>query len=440
MILQRLKHFSQKQKDVIKTISLGNLLEWYDIYSYGFQADIIAEKFFGFFPSHYSLISAFALFGIGSIIRPISSTFLFGRLADHNKSKTTGPIAWLSRKLGFGRQPVFLFTIALTTLATFATGCLPTYESWGWRATALIIILRVLTSIGLSGEYTGAMCYLYENSYPFNARFVTSWTGVGNQVGGVVGILETLMVMLLASTRFEHSYGWRLSFWMGGFLGVVIFLFRTRLSETPLFEAIEEKDKFDQETSLQIIRRNSKKIFLGIGYGVINASTYYFLALYLPMFLIKELGVGEVSSLLCLLFLLTTTTILIPWFGRFGDKFSNRMLLISSVTIIITLLLPAYYAIIGKNILLIAIIGVIYLFPVSCITALLGFYLPNLFSTNERFTCVGCCWNIADAVVGGLTPTILLALQLFMSLPSAICFFILLTGLISAGCYTKIRG
>jgi MHS family proline/betaine transporter-like MFS transporter len=436
MFKTKINDLSQKQRDVIRTISCGNILEWYDVYSYGLQAPVIAKNFFNFLPEEFALLCALILFGLGSVIRPFS-VLLFGKIADHNLSENRCFIK-LANLIGIGRKPTFVLSIILTTIATCLTGCLGTYNSWGITAPILLIFLRILTSIGLSAEYTGAICYLYENSYPLNARSVTSWTGVGNQLGGMIGILESLLFALFASVPFIESWGWRISFWMGAVIGIFIAFLRIKLSETPLYEAIEERNKFDHETSFKIVKTNFQKIWLGIGFGVINASTYYFLAIYLPTFLVRELGIKEIMSNCASLFILFISTVLIPIFGRIGDKYSNKTLLIRSVAFMLLLLPAVYYSIATKKLILLCIIGIIYTFPVSCITALLGFQLPRLFRTDVRFTCVGVSWNIADAIIGGLTPAILMLLQLLMNSSGSLCIFILLTGIVSMCCYTKI--
>ncbi len=92
-------------------------------------------------------------------------------------------------------------------------GCLPTYSQVGNYAPWLLVALRLIQAIPAAGEVPGTICYLYEyaNQYATqaNRRFMTSWSGVGNQIGAIVDIIETLLMDSLTSHEFMMTWGWR---------------------------------------------------------------------------------------------------------------------------------------------------------------------------------------------------------------------------------------
>ena len=60
---------------------IGNVLEWYDFAVYAYMATIIAKKFFPAQDEITSLLSTFAAFGVGFVVRPLGG-IVIGRLGD----------------------------------------------------------------------------------------------------------------------------------------------------------------------------------------------------------------------------------------------------------------------------------------------------------------------------------------------------------------------
>ena len=55
-----------------------------------------------------------------------------------------------------GRKATFLITILLMGASTFLVGLLPSYETIGWPAPVVLILLRMAQGLALGGEYGGA--------------------------------------------------------------------------------------------------------------------------------------------------------------------------------------------------------------------------------------------------------------------------------------------
>ncbi len=90
-----------------------------------------------------------------------------------------------------------------------------------------------------------------------------------------------------------------------------------------------------------------------------------------------------------------------------------------------------------KNIILLSIIGGLFLIPISCISALIGYILANLFPTQVRFTGTGITVNLGDGIIGGFTPAIAILLMELIGLQSAFCWYIFLCATISLISYAK---
>src|SRR5215831_6691817 len=61
--------------------TIGNVLEWYDFGVYGYFATTISQLFFPGEDKTISLLKAFAVFGVGFVMRPVGSV-LFGIYGD----------------------------------------------------------------------------------------------------------------------------------------------------------------------------------------------------------------------------------------------------------------------------------------------------------------------------------------------------------------------
>src|SRR5256884_9725417 len=101
--------FSQGEKRVIFASSLGTVFEWYDFYLYAILAPFFAALFFPPGNETAALLSAFATYAAGFLVRPFGA-IIFGRIGDL-----------------VGRKYTFLVTIMVMGASTFAVGLLPTF-------------------------------------------------------------------------------------------------------------------------------------------------------------------------------------------------------------------------------------------------------------------------------------------------------------------------
>src|SRR5437763_11088971 len=117
---------NKEVRKVIFASSLGTVFEWYDFYLYAVLAPFFAALFFPPGNDTAALLSAFATYAAGFLVRPFGA-IIFGRVGDL-----------------VGRKYTFLVTIMVMGGATFAVGLLPTFASIGWAAPVLLLMLRLL--------------------------------------------------------------------------------------------------------------------------------------------------------------------------------------------------------------------------------------------------------------------------------------------------------
>ena len=145
----------------------------------------------------------------------VSSAYLVGAVA--------GAVifGWLTDRLG--RKRLFFITLALYLVATASTAL-----SWNLWSFALF---RFLTGAGIGGEYTAINSAIQE-LIPARYRGWTDLVINGSfWIGAAAGAAAS--IILLDPAVLPPDWGWRLAFLIGAMLGLVIFLMRMWLPESP---------------------------------------------------------------------------------------------------------------------------------------------------------------------------------------------------------------
>ncbi|MEZ5737613.1 MAG: MFS transporter [Novosphingobium sp.] len=133
---------------------------------------------------------------------------------------------WLTDRLG--RKRMFSMTLGLYLLATAATAFawdLPSYAA-----------MRFLTGAGIGGEYSAINSAIQE-LIPARRR---GWTDLAINGSFWVGaaMASALSIVLLDPLLFSPDFGWRLAFFGGALIGLVILWLRRFLPESPRWLAI----------------------------------------------------------------------------------------------------------------------------------------------------------------------------------------------------------
>jgi MFS family permease len=128
---------------------------------------------------------------------------------------------WLTDRIG--RKKLFFITLALYLTATAATAL-----SWNVASYALF---RFLTGAGIGGEYTAINSTIQE-LVPARYRGWTDLVINGSfWIGAAIG--ATSAIVLLDPALIGPDYGWRLAYLTGAALGLVVFVMRMWIPESP---------------------------------------------------------------------------------------------------------------------------------------------------------------------------------------------------------------
>src|SRR5215217_6209778 len=128
---------------------------------------------------------------------------------------------WLTDRLG--RKKLFFITLALYLVATAATAL-----SWNLWSFA---VFRFLTGAGIGGEYTAINSTIQE-LVPARYRGWTDLVINGSfWIGAAIGAVAA--IVLLDPKLLAPDIGWRLAYFIGAALGLIVFVMRMWIPESP---------------------------------------------------------------------------------------------------------------------------------------------------------------------------------------------------------------
>jgi MFS family permease len=321
----------REEKRVIFASSLGTVFEWYDFYLYAVLAPFFAALFFPKGNETAALLSAFAAYAAGFLVRPFGA-LVFGRIGDL-----------------VGRKYTFLVTILVMGFSTFAVGLLPTYASIGWAAPFLMVALRLLQGLALGGEYGGAATYVAEHAKPGRRGYDTAWIQTTATLGlflalAIIGICRFSGVMTTAQFA---DWGWRIPFLFSVILLIFSVYIRLKLNESPVFQRMKAEGKGSKAPLTESFLRypNNKYVLLALlgataGQGVV----WYTGQFYALFFLTITLKVDGVTAYTMIAIALLLGTPFFIFFGWLSDKIGRLKIILAGCIIAAVTFFPLFQA------------------------------------------------------------------------------------------------
>ena len=321
--------FKPEEKRVIFASSLGTVFEWYDFYLYATLAPFFAALFFPKGNDTAALLSAFATYAAGFLVRPFGA-LLFGRIGDI-----------------VGRKYTFLVTIVVMGAATFAVGLLPTYEAIGWWAPIMLVSLRLAQGLALGGEYGGAATYVAEHAAEHRRGYDTSWI----QTTATLGFFLALIVILACRTGMEAkdfaTWGWRIPFLVSLILLVFSVYIRLKLHESPVSLKIKAEGQTSRAPLTESFAKwdNAKIVILALlgataGQGVV----WYTGQFYALFFLIITLRLDFQSAYILIAISLVLGTPFFIFFGWLSDRIGRKNIIMAGCLIALVTYFPLFKA------------------------------------------------------------------------------------------------
>ena len=134
-----------------------------------------------------------------------------------------------------GRLSVLFGSILMYSLANLANGFVQNVEQYAW--------LRLIAGIGLAGEL-GAGITLVSESLPKEKR------GYGTMIVATVGVSGAMLAYWVAE---GSGLNWRIAYFVGGGLGLLLLLLRVSVFESGMFQQVQAQS--------EVVRGNFVSLF-----------------------------------------------------------------------------------------------------------------------------------------------------------------------------------
>jgi len=320
---------TRDEKFVIFASSLGTVFEWYDFYLYATLAPFFAALFFPSGNDTAALLSAFATYAAGFLVRPFGA-LIFGRIGDL-----------------VGRKYTFLVTIVVMGAATFLVGLLPTFNQIGWLAPVLLVTLRLCQGLALGGEYGGAATYVAEHARPNDRGYATSFIQTTATLGFFLALVVIGLCRVYMEAKMFAEWGWRIPFLVSLILLIFSVYIRLKLNETPIFQRMKEEGKGSRAplTESFLHYPNNKYVALALlgataGQGVV----WYTGQFYALFFLLITLKLDFVSSYTLIALSLVIGTPFFIVFGWLSDRIGRLKIILAGCLIAAVTYFPLFAA------------------------------------------------------------------------------------------------
>lgn len=369
---------------IVLLASLGGTLEFYDFVIFGVFARDIAQAVFPASSPIVSLMASFAAFAAGYLARPLG-----GIVLAHYGDR-------------YGRRRVFLWSVFVMSGATLGMGLVPEYAQIGVAASVLMVVLRLIQGFCLGGELPGALTYVVETA-PRIAPLVCAVVFACVTMGVAAATGVSLSVRTLLDPELVPAYGWRIAFILGGLGGVLSFVLRRSLEESPEFERM--KALASRKPFGELLQTHRAQVLVGCA---MLAGTACFTGLFfshLPAYLSGVLDYEPRQAVLAQTVGVIAAAAGILFTGWLGDRVPPRYLLRLGVGVLLVFAYPFYAALAAHSVnltLLLSIAG----FCAGLTNGSFAVLLTDLFPTRIRFTGVALVFNIGFTIFSGTAPLV----------------------------------
>ncbi len=376
---------AKKRKFVFASAISGNILEYYDFTVYSVFSVVLGKTFFPDASEFIQILSSLAVFAVGFLTRPIGG-ILFGYIGDT-----------------YGRRVSLICSMLGMTCTTFMIGFIPGYASIGIAAPILLVIMRLIQGLCISGEGAGAAIFVLEHFGKLRPGFVTGLVNGSN----ITGTLLASLVGIIIEIYFKHiAESWRFAFILGGVMGIVGFYLRLQTSETPIFKRLAEKKQLLKSPFLDVMKTSWRFMILTCCLGGFASSGVYIIKTYVSVFYTNVMHLDNSVSLMYLSYTSFILMTCMPIAGAISDFIGRARTLNIAAWMTIIFTAPVMYAMASEyqwqqvagltmlGVLGGAMSGSAYIFAIS------------LFEPRERFSGVSFSYNLGVAMFGGTAPMI----------------------------------
>lgn len=363
--------------------SVGNVMEWYEWSAYAVFAPFIAGAMFNNADPVSALLSTFAVFAVGFLMRPLGG-IVFGRIADNK-----------------GRKFVLVTTMLTMAGGSLVVGVMPTYDSIGVLASLILLLCRVAQGFAHGGESATANTYVAEIAPPAHRGRWGSIVFAAIFGGSVVAYTVGGVVTTALSESAVAAWGWRIPFLLGAFLAVAALWLRRTMDESDVFESNAQSD---QIAAAALVPRAKivRAIVLVVAMTSGITAAHYTWTSYVSTYAINA-GMNANTAYWMTVIAQTVALIALPFWGALSDRVGRRPMMIGFAIAMSILQIPLTRLIDTAGWTLLVASGLA-LIVVAVPGSILSAIMSEAFPTAIRTQGIGFAYSISVAVFGGTAP------------------------------------
>jgi MFS family permease len=287
-------------------------------------------------------------------------------------------------------------------LSTVAIGALPTYDTIGVVAPALLALCRFGQGLGLGGEWGGAVLLATENAPPGKR----AWYGMFPQLGAPLGFFFSGGIFILLSHFLTDeqffAFGWRIPFLASAVLVIVGLYVRLTITETPVFQKAVARQERVKVPMLAVITSHPRMLVIGVFISLSVFVIFYLMTVFALSWGTAALGYTREQFLWIQLFGILFFALTIPWSATMAERGRRSTLMRVNLAIFIFGLVMApmleagVLGAVAAMVLGMSLVGLVY--------GPLGTVLAELFPTSVRYTGSSLTFNLAGIFGASLAP------------------------------------
>lgn len=364
--------------------SVGNLVEWYDWYTYSAFAIYFAHAFFPEGNQTAKLLNVAAIFAVGFLVRPIGG-WIMGRYADRR-----------------GRKAALTLSVLLMCAGSLLIALTPGYATIGIAAPALLVIARVLQGFSVGGEYGTSATYMSEIAAKEHRGFYSGILYVTLVMGQLLALAVLLLLQFVFLTAEQlDAWGWRIPFFIGAGAALVALWLRRNLAETESFAKGQQEHRA-HAGQVRVLLQHPRETFTVIGLTMGGTLFFYVFTNYMQKFLVNTVGLTKGESTLVSAGSLFIFMLLQPVMGALSDRIGRRPMLIAFGMMALFTTLPLLTALEKTSDAWVAFALVMTgLFISSFYSSISAVVKAELFPVEIRALGVGLPYAIAVSLFGG---------------------------------------
>ncbi|MCH1881920.1 MFS transporter [Agrococcus sp. ARC_14] len=399
---------------VLLSTFAGTTIEWYDFFLFGSAAALVFPRVF--FPESepgIGLLLSFMTYGVAFVVRPLGG-IVFGALGDV-----------------IGRKNVLIATLLVMGVGTFLIGCIPGFDTIGFWAPALLVLLRIVQGLGLGGEWGSAATLSAEHADGAGRAkgrgLIASWMQLGVPAGNLLAVGALFVMEATLSPEAFTSWGWRVPFLASALLVLLSFWIRATVAESPLFK-VEEREATPLRTML---RGYWRQVLLTIGLRIASDVSYYVFAVFALSYITSNLEMSASVGLTGVIVGCIAQFLIIPISAHISDRVGRRPVYMAGAIAVGIWAFIAWPLIDTANPVLAVIAIATGIAAQGIMYGPMAAFITEMFPTKVRSTGAGFGYQVAGILGGALAPFLAALLTQTFSSTFAVSVYVAITAIIA---------